>query len=199
MSINNKISAGFSLIAQEPVTSGIEDVLYVLNRSEWVITYDTQNPLLITGIAAATGVTAPKIYKFTGTNNSFNTTSKMALTAVGPRYTEAIDFNIAGLSTVVKTQMQSLAYGRQFVISINNYKATDSAIELFGAVNGMKLMDSERNAADETNEGGYKVQFANPEKLREPYPPRAVMIPPTSGTATYASTLAALEALVSTT
>jgi len=144
-----------------------------------------------------TAVSSAKVYKFTGTNNSFNSTSKLTKTQVGPRYTEEIDFNIAGLSTDVKAQLMAMGYGRVQAIVINNYKVGDSAVELFGAVNGLILSDAERNAADETVEGGYKLKLTNPDKLKEPYPPRAVSIAPEeSGPATYASTLAALEALV---
>ncbi|GAB2692507.1 hypothetical protein GCM10027037_14830 [Mucilaginibacter koreensis] len=192
MSIYNKISAGFSLAAGEPVTSGIEDVIYIFNQDEITLTFDAANPLIVTGLAA---VSSAKVYKFEGTNNSFNAISKLTKTQVGPRYTEEIDFNIAGLSVAVKNQLRAMGYGRVQAIVINNYKASDSAIELFGAVNGLMLTDAERNAADETIEGGYKLKLTNPDKLKEPYPPRAVSIAPQSGTATYASTLAALEAL----
>jgi hypothetical protein len=192
MSIYNKISAGFSLAAGEPVTSGIEDVIYIFNQDDITLTYDAANPLIVTGLAA---VSSAKVYKFEGTNNSFNAISKLTKTQVGPRYTEEIDFNIAGLSVAVKNQLRAMGYGRIQAIVINNYKASDSAIELFGAVNGLMLTDAERNAADETTEGGYKLKLTNPDKLKEPYPPRAVSIAPQSGTATYASTLAALEAL----
>jgi hypothetical protein len=120
----------------------------------------------------------------------------LAKTSVGPRYTEEIDFNIAGLSVDIKSQLMAMGYGRVKAITINNYKSSDSAIELFGAINGLILTDAERNAADETLEGGYKLKLTNPDKTREPYPPRAVSIAPQSGTATYATTLAALEALV---
>ncbi|MES2275470.1 MAG: hypothetical protein V4592_05580 [Bacteroidota bacterium] len=193
MPIYNKINAGFALGAAEPVTSGIEDVIYIFNENDITLTYDTMNPLIV---ADLTAVGSAKVYKFTGTNNSFNTVSKLAKTQVGPRYTEEIDFNIAGLSTEVKAQLMAMGYGRIRAITINNYKAEDSAIELFGAVNGLILAEAERNAADEGVEGGYKLKLTNPDKLKEPYPPRAVSIPPVSGSATYASTLAALEALV---
>ncbi|WP_462266087.1 hypothetical protein [Mucilaginibacter sp.] len=192
MSIYNKISAGFSLAAGEPVTSGIEDVIYIFNQDEISLTYDAANPLIITGLTA---VSSAKVYKFEGTNNSFNAISKLTKTQAGPRYTEEIDFNIAGLSVAVKSQLRAMGYGRVQAVVINNYKSSDSAIELFGAVNGLMLTDAERNAADETIEGGYKLKLTNPDKLKEPYPPRAVHIAPQSGTATYASTLAALEAL----
>ena len=193
MSIYNKINAGFSLGTASPVTAGIEDVVYIFNQDDFTLTYDTANPLIVTGITA---VGSASIYKFEGTNNSFNTSSKLAKTPVGPRYTEEIDFNIAGFSVDVKAQLMAMGYGRVCAIAVNNYNSSDSAIELFGAVNGLILTDAERSAADETLDGGYKLKLTNPDKLREPYPPRAISIPPTSGPATYASTIAAIEALV---
>lgn len=193
MSIYNKINAGFSLGAGEPVTAGIEDVVYIFNQDEITLTFDATNPLIVTGLTA---VSSAKVYKFEGTNNSFNTMSKLAKTPVGPRYTEEIDFNIAGFSVNIKTQLMAMGYGRVCAIAVNNYKSSDSAIELFGAVNGLILTDAERSAADENLDGGYKLKLTNPDKLREPYPPRAVSIAPTSGAATYASTIAAIEALV---
>ncbi len=195
MSIYNKINAGFALGTDEPVTAGIEDLIYVFNQDDFTLTFDTTNPLIVTGLTA---VNAAKVYKFEGTNNSFNTTSKLAKTSVGPRYTEEIDFNVAGFSVDIKTQLQAMGYGRVCAIAVNNYNSSDTAIELFGAVNGLILTDAERSAADDTMDGGYKLKLTNPDKLREPYPPRAVSIAPTSGTATFASTIAALEALVAT-
>jgi len=196
MSIFNKISSDYRLGINTPVTSGVEDLIYVFNQDDFTLTFDVTNPIIITGLTA---ISTAKIYKFTGTNNSFNTDSKMAKTAVGPRYTEEIDFNIANFSVDIKTQLMALGYGRCLVISVNNYKSSDSAIELFGCVNGLILTEAERNAADETLEGGYKLKIAQPDKLREPYPPRAVLIPPVGSgdpPATYASTIAAIEALV---
>jgi hypothetical protein len=192
MSIYNKINAGFSLGTDSPVTAGIEDVIYIFNQDEITLTYDTLNPLIVKGLTA---ISTAKVYKFEGTNNSFNTISKLAKTSVGPRYTEEIDFNIAGFSVDVKAQLMAMGYGRVCAIAVNNYKSSDSAIELFGAVNGLILTDAERTAADETLDGGYKLKLTNPDKLREPYPPRAVSIAPESGSATYVSTIAALEAL----
>ena len=192
MSIYNKINAGFSLGTGAPVTSGIEDVIYIFNPDEIKITYDTANPLIVTGLTASSSA---KVYKFEGTNNSFNAMSKLAKTQVGPRYTEEIDFNIAGLSVEIKAQLRAMGYGRVQAVVVNNYKGSNSAIELFGAVNGLILTEAERNAADETLEGGYKLKLANPDKLREPYPPRAISIAGDSGPATYATTLEALEEL----
>lgn len=193
MSIYNKINAGFSLGVNEPITSGVEDVIYIFNNEDITLTYDESNPFIITGLTAVMGA---KVHKFEGTNNSFNTMSKLAKTQVGPRYTEEIDFNIAGLSVAIKAQLMAMGYGRVRAIAVNNYKDSDSTIELFGAVNGLIVTEAERNAADETLDGGYKIKLTNPDKLKEPFPPRAVSIAPSGGgTATYASTIAALEAL----
>lgn len=191
-SIFNKITEGFSLQNASPVTSGIEDVIYLFNEDDITLTFDPANPLIITDLEK---VGSGKVYKYEGTNNSFNAMSKLAKTQVGPRYTEEIDFNIAGLSVDIKGQLRAMGYGRVKAIVINNYKDGDSSVELFGAVNSLILTEAERNAADETLEGGYKLKLTNPDKLREPYPPRAVFIPGGSGPASYASTLAALEAL----
>ncbi len=100
MSIYNKINAGFSLGTGDPVTAGIEDLIYIFNQDDITLTYDTTNPLIITGLTA---VADAKIYKFEGTNNSFSTMSKLAKTSVGPRYTEEIDFNIAGFSDLMQS------------------------------------------------------------------------------------------------
>lgn len=194
MTIYNKINAGFSLGTADPVTAGIEDVIYIFNQGDFTLTYDPTNPMIVT---ALTPVGSANVYKFEGTNNSFNTSSKLAKTSVGPRYTEEIDFNVAGLSVDIKTQLMAMGYGRVCAIAVNNYNSSDSAVELFGAVNGLILSDAERSAADETVDGGYKLKLTNPDKIREPYPPRAVSIAPTGGgTATYASTVAAIEALL---
>ena len=194
MSIYNKINAGFSLGTDEPVTSGIEDVIYIFNQDDITLTYDPANPLIVTDLTA---VASAKVYKFEGTNNSFNSVSKLAKTSVGPRYTEEIDFNIAGISVDIKTQLMAMGYGRVCAIAVNNYKSSDSAIELFGAINGLILGEAERTAADDAMDGGYKLKLTNPDKLKEPYPPRAISIPPVSGSASYASTIAAIEALLS--
>jgi hypothetical protein len=169
----NKIAAGFALGAASPITSGIEDVIYIFNESDFIITYDQTNPLIVDALEP---ISAAKLYKFEGTNNSFNAVSKMAKTAVGPRYTEEIDFNLAGNTTDIKKQIQAMGYGRVKAVIVNNYKSGDSMVELFGAANGLIMSEAERNASDEGTEGGYKLKLTNPDKLREPYPPRAMIM-----------------------
>lgn len=189
MSVFNKITAGFELGQTDPITSGLEDLLFVWNRGDIIIQYSPTNPLLITGFIPVNGA---NIYQFTGTNNSFNSVSKQAMSDVGPRYTEELDFNIAGNTTALKTQMMAMGYGRMQAIAVNNWKTGDSVVELYGAENGLILTDAERSSQDETLFGGYKLKLTNPNKIKEPYPPRSVVLTPTSGTASYAYTIATL-------
>lgn len=196
MGVFNLIADGFTLGVTPPVVSGLEDWLYVYNEGDFTETYDTENPLICTGLVPT--VMGNNIFKFTGTNNSFGSSSKMKNTAVGPRYTEELDWNIAGNTTSIKQMVMAAGYGRVRCIAVNNFKTGDSAIELFGANNGMLLREADKVSSDETVQGGWKLKFGAPDKLDEPYPPRAVLIPPVSGSATYATTIAALEALVFT-
>lgn len=185
----NEISTGFTLGVTSPVVSGQEDWLYIFNEGDMLITYNPTNPLIVTNITPVNGAV---IYKFTGTNNSFKPSVKSSKTIVGPRYTEELDFNIAGNGSDIKATIMAGGYGRVRAIVVNNFKATDAAIELYGANNGMLFTDSEKN---EASEGGWSIKLGPPDKLMEPYPPRSVLIPGISGSATYATTLAAIEAL----
>lgn len=185
----SKIAAGFDICGADPIAEGIEDLLYIFNQGDFTFTFDVDNPLLVTAI---TRVGTSLMYKYSGSSNSFNTVSKEVRTNVGPRYTEEVDFNIAGLSTAIKEQIMQMGTGRVQVIVVNNYRDGDSIFELFGAVNGLQSDGSERNAADETYGGGFNMKLTNPPKLREPMLPRGVLI---GMSPTYATTLTAIEAL----
>jgi hypothetical protein len=174
MATCNKINAGFDICAGDPIAEGVDDILYLGNKDDFIYTLDPSNPLIVTGITPKNGAT---YYKFLGTNNSFNTTSESVQTTVGPRYTEQIDFNIAGLSTTIKRQIMNMGYGDLHAIVINNYRSEDSTFELFGFVNGLNEQGSKRVANDENYGGGYQVILKNRSKLREPLLPRAVNIP----------------------
>lgn len=193
MSVFNKISEGFKLGVTSPVVSGQEDLLYIFNVDDIAITYDPSNPLIVKGLAAVSG---GLIYAYTGTNNSFKNSSKSTKTIVGPRYAEEIDFNIAGNASDIKSTIMAMGYGRVCAIVVNNFRATDAAVELFGANNGMIAGEADKN---EASEGGWTVKLTPPDKLMEPYPPRSVLIPGVSGSGTLATTLAAIALLVSPT
>ncbi|MDB5148028.1 MAG: hypothetical protein JWQ57_2048 [Mucilaginibacter sp.] len=174
MATCDKIKAGFDLCAADPIVPGIDDVIYLGNFDDFIYTLDPQNPLIITGITPKNGAT---YYKFTGTNNSFNSTFTSSQTNSGPRYEEQIDFNIAGNSTEIKQQLMAMGYGKLHAITINNYKGGDSSIELFGYSTGLNDQGSKRVANDETEGGGYTIVLKNRNKLKEPFPPRALNIP----------------------
>jgi hypothetical protein len=164
------------------------------NHGDFVFTYDTANPLIIKDITAVGGAL---LYKLKGFGDSFDAMSKMVKKAVGPRFAETINAYISDNSTATKKFIVNAGTGRQFYIVVNNDKTTDGAIELFGAQNGLQLSENtQRQASDEDMAGAWKIEATNPPKLLEAYPPRAVLIPAGEDPATYASTIAALEALL---
>lgn len=189
-----QIAAGFDPCGKTPGVAGIEPGIYAFNKGDFILTFDTTNPLIIIGI---TRVGTSLMYKIIGFGDSFNAISKPAKKQVGPRFTETIAAYISDNSTVTKQFIVNALTGRQQYIIVNNDKSTDGAIELYGAINGLQLSDnSERDASNEDMQGAWKLEATNPPKLLEAYPPRAVAIPPTSGPATYASTIAALDAFL---
>lgn len=188
------IAAGFDPCGKTPTVAGIEPGVYVGNKDEWTFTYNATNPLIIT---ALTPVGSALLYKLKGFGDSFDAMSKVVKKAVGPRFAETINAFISDNSTATKQFILNAATGRQFYIVVNNDKASDGAIELYGAINGLQLSENtQRQASDEDMAGAWKLEATNPPKLLEAYPPRSVLIPPGSGSATFASTLAALEALL---
>lgn len=196
MSLFNEIQKGFQLGVTSPVVMGQEDWLYIYNRNDWVVTFSPTNPLIVTGftpVSPAISGGGPGFYKFTGTNNDFKNASKLNKTIVGPRFTEEIDFVVAGNSSDIKATIMAGGYGRLGAICINNFKATDAAVELFGANNGLIFIEADKN---EASEGGWTIKLGPPDKLMEPYPPRSVSLTPISGAASYANTVAMIEALV---
>lgn len=186
----NKIAAGFNPCGKTPSSAGIEPGIYVYNVADVVLTFDATNPLIVTGITG-------DLFKIKGFGDNFNSISKPAKKQVGGRYTETVTAYITENSVATKKFVYNALNGRVGVIVVNNDKSTESAVELFGAVNGLQLSEnSQRDAANEDMQGAWMLEFTNPPKLTEPYPPRAVSIPPTTGPATYASTIAALEDLL---
>lgn len=174
MALCNKINKGFDKCADQPMSPGIDDVIYLGNKEDFIFTLDPTNPLIITNITPKAGA---KFYKFLGSNNSFNTTSTSKQTNAGPRYEEQVDFNIAGNSTAIKNQILAMGYSKLQAVVINNYRGGDSAIELYGYSIGLNDQGSKRVANDETDMGGWAVVLKTINKQSEPYPPRAVNIP----------------------
>jgi hypothetical protein len=174
MATCEEILEGFDNCAHDAIVAGIDDVIYLGNKDNFIYTLDPNNPLIITGITPKAG---KKYYKFLGTNNSFSTKSTQSQTTVGPRNLEEVNFIIAGNSTTIKQQIANMGYGKLHAIVINNYRSEDSVIELFGFTCGLNSQGSERDTTDENTAGGYKVILKTIDKLKEPMFPRAVFIP----------------------
>lgn len=189
------IAAGFIRCGKVPSQAGIEPGLYVYNHDQFVPTFDTANPLIVTAFTRADDDFV--MYKLEGYGDNFNSISKPVKKQVGPRYAETIKAYISDNSTTTKALIHNGLLGRLGFIVINNDKSTNGAIELFGAVNGLQFTENtQRDAANEDLQGAWDIEAMNPPKLLEALPPRAVLIPGESGPATYATTIAALALLL---
>lgn len=185
------IIAGFDPCGKTPSVAGIEPGIYAFNQGDFTFTYDSVNPLLVTGI---TRVGTALMYKIIGFGDSFNAMSKVTKKAVGPRYTETITAYITSNSSAVKQLIVNGAIGRLQFIVVNNDKSTDGAVELYGAVNGLQFSENtQRDAQDEDMAGAWKIEATNPPKLLEAFPPRSVLL---GVTPTYATTITALDAFL---
>lgn len=189
-----QIVAGFDPCGKTPGVAGIEAGIYAFNKGDFTFTFDAANPLIVTGI---TRVGTSLMYKIIGFGDTFNAVSKASKKSVGPRFTETLTAYISDNSSATKQFVVNALTGRQQYIIVNNDKSGDGAVELYGAINGLQLSENtQRDAADEDMQGAWKLEATNPPKLLEAYPPRSVAIPPGTGSATYASTIAALDAFL---
>lgn len=186
-----KIAAGYDPCGKTPSVAGIEQSVYAFNKGDFTFTYDTVNPLLITGI---TRVGTALMYKVIG-YDGFDAMSKLVKKKVGPRFTETVSFPLPSNDTEAKKFIINGSSGRQQYIVVNNDKSGNGAIELYGAVNGLQFSENtQRQASDEDMQGAWKIEATNPPQLTEAYPPRSVLIG--SGSPTYATTITALDALL---
>lgn len=189
-----QITAGFIQCGEVPSAPGIEDVVYAYNRDEFVEVLDTANPLIVKGL---TPIGSAVLYKFTSSGNSFDSENKPVKKSVGARFSEMVKLNVSSNSSAIKKLIVNGSNGRVKFITINNDKSTDAALELWGYTNGLQFSENTvRTASNEDFQGGWQIEATNPKGLLEPLPARCVLIPPVSGTATYATTIAALEALL---
>lgn len=189
----DKIAAGFDPCSKSPSVAGIEPSIYAFNMKDFTISYSAQNPLIATGI---TRIGSAVMYKIKGNGDSFNAISKPSKKQVGPRFAETVEAYISDNTSAGKQFLMNALTGRIGIIVINNDKTGDGGVELYGAVCGLQLTDnSQRDAQDENMQGARKLEFTNPPKLTEPYPPRSVFISPSLfGSATYYYKVTALTA-----
>lgn len=151
-----------------PSVAGIDDYIYLYNKSDLSFTYSATDPGVVTALTMATGTSGHAVQ---GINNIFLATSKLVQIEAGPRWELGVDFKIMRNDAKTKAIIRALSWGRIVAIVENLSKGGDAQFEIFGASVGLICGDVERNSSDENSAGAYTVKLTRPKNLREPGPP----------------------------
>lgn len=192
LTVCGKILDGFLFDCNNPITPGIDDIIYLYNKSDVAFTYSATDPQVITGLTMATGTSG---HAFQGVNNIFSASSKLVQTDAGARYEHEVDFKIIGNSAKIKSILRQMAFGRFIAVIQNLSRAGDAQFEVYGLSMGLILGENQRSTADENNSGAYILKLTKPKNLREPAPPATIQVMLT-GVYDYPSTLTAILATI---
>lgn len=175
---------------------GAEPLIWVLTREDWnnaVKTYDTDNKLIVTNIALATGKRA---YQWLVFKNAHKPRFTQKDNEFGVNYLHELVSAVQVWDNETKAQILGLADNKYVFIVENVQKTGDAVFEIYGAGQGLRSQDGAvRDLA--ANGGIYTLTMANDAEFLEPQPPLSFV--KTSGSPaafSYAATKAAVVALI---
>lgn len=165
MNLCEKLLAGcIGADCDNPIFSGMESKAWIWNKSEIAsLTYDTQNPNIVTDITMkevsagvnAVGYTITQLGKqpFSGTNTSMvegNTSNK---------FNEVFSFVVPDNSPAAAMLLDNIANGKFVVVVKNEYTGSDNkgVYQIYGAKKGLVATAMERDAYGEDTDGGWAV------------------------------------------
>lgn len=171
--ICGKISADLLVDCTNPLISGVNDRMVLINREDWelaTITVNITDPRIITNIVLASGVTA---YEYQGKNDSIEPKSTLVRTTYSEAYDHEITFKVFINNADTKKQLELLAKGKVVAIIQNNHTGTagNACFEVYGVDSGLILQTSERSLADADTQGAYACVLRNSEKSRQAHFP----------------------------
>lgn len=189
------ITANIQPDCENPLVGGLEVDLILINKDHiTTMAFDTNNPLIVTGITLSG---TNKGFLYTGIKNSNGSKS----TLVKGKYTNTYDHEISMVVFKVngeaKKQMELLAKGMVVAVVRNKYRGTnaDSAFEIFGREQGLEVSVMERDVNNADTQGGFMVTLKTPEVGKEAHLPAPFVAPISGNLSQYASTLAAYNNL----
>lgn len=170
---------------------GVKSKLRLINFDDIAsVTYDVENPLIVTGITLKAG-------KFAYTYEVFRRGHKPRVTKVngdnGDRYRHEIDSSIQVWTNASKRQVMGLNGGQFVAIAENLQNMGDARIEIYGLAAGLYVADGAvRNLVE--NDGVYTFTLASDDASLEPKIPHTFGVL-TAGVYSYTDSIEALEAL----
>ena len=201
--ICEKILTGcISVSCSNPVFEGCENTAWIFNKSQIAsLTYDQTDPNVITAITMDThevgsddvayvGYQILNLGKtpYTGTNITLQEGN------ISNSFNETVVFSVQDNSPLCGALLDGIANGSFLVVLENQYDGSDNRgkFQVYGAKKGLKCTAMERQAYDDTQNGGWSVTLT-----AEKAPMSSVFIEHKTGTAvdtkTYLNTLAPCE------
>lgn len=178
MSTCGDITANIAVNCLNPIQGGTEDVLYLINRSDWddaAITYNVSNTELIENIVLASGKVA---FTYAGVNQSIKPKAEMVKGEYTTFYNHEINFKVFDVSPASKEQLELLAKGQMVAIVQNKYKGTggNAAFEVYGSDSGLECSQNIREISGGDSGGAFDLILKSNEVSLEPHLPKTVFI-----------------------
>lgn len=186
------IDAGILYDCDNPPSGGANDRLILFNFDDMqnaTITYDVSNPLLITNIILASGVTG---YVFEGLNSSVEPRSGLVKGRYVNGYDHEITFKVFQNTPAIKATLNKLDGAKLVGLVQNNHRGEDgnSAFEIYGLETSIQLQELGRTVADAELQGAYNLVIRNNETSRPS------TLPHTLFNTDFATTLAIVNGLI---
>lgn len=161
------IAANFTLDCDNPMVPGVGDFLYLFNWEDWqnaTITTDASNPLGITAITLASGITG---FKIQGNTNTNRPSDENASEGGRTQYLHRINFFVADDAVSSIELQHDLNRGRFVAGLITN----SGQIRIYG--HGTGLVSVNQTQGDYyANGGSIALQLATDEEVPEAQPPK---------------------------
>ncbi len=186
------IDAGILYDCDNPPSGGANDRLILFNFDDMqnaTITYNVSNPLLITNIVLASGVTG---YVFEGLNSSVEPRSGLVKGRYVNGYDHEITFKVFQNTPAIKATLNKLDGAKLVGLVQNNHRGEDgnSAFEIYGLETSIQLQELGRTVADAELQGAYNLVIRNNETSRPS------TLPHTLFNTDFATTLAIVNGLI---
>lgn len=192
MSSCGKISADALINCAQQLVGGVKDRLILINQDDIdTITYDIDNPLIVTDITLVSSPAA-RAYVFEGKNNSIDASWALNKGKYANNYDHTVVFKIFDDSPEVRQQIEALANGKFVAIQENNYRGAndEAAFEIKGLGVGLVLTVAKGDRSDADTQGAPDLTLATPDTYKEP------KLPAFFFDTDYVTTRAAVNALI---
>jgi hypothetical protein len=187
MACSNRIAKNITSNCTTQPVGGLEVEAYICNREDISPTFDSTNPNKITGLTMS-GTTL--MYKLTGISKNLNAGHDRVISDdFADTFTHYFSFKGFEFDSASAINMDTMSDVVVFVNYKNKNSTGDGVIVGYGVKTGLYISSDSRRAND--NNGVRTIELTSKDNLTEPYSQYNLLI------TDYATTLAALEALLS--